>query len=263
MLNLTKKIVCAFFASAILIIFACKTVKSDDEENLNAKKYKIPAAQEDSSKIHITIPPHAVAEAKEQNPGVTLSNDFSKVNTKIWDNSQNLNDETIYLKSRENQDILSFVTADKNKRILNAKFDFSTGNDYGIIFSTAKDSSKIYNLSGAVMKIRLYIPEELARQKEFCDLSFSAYYRTSNLYKKSFKGELSSFKFEDIGSGWQTVELDFKNKTASLGSKKLNFKLDKDAIENNTFIVLNIKSCENVNAEAEILIDWVEIANAR
>lgn len=259
----TKKIILGVVAAIICIITACRSVKSDEAENEKKKKYKVPASEKylDPDRLNITVPPSVIEKSGNEKKTV-VSNNFSKMQTKVWKGSQDLNDETVYLKTTDDPDVVSFVNAGNKKRMLTANLDLSDGKEYGILLGTARDKEQVYNLSGSVLRIHIYIPAELAAHDELARLNFVSYFKNESLYKVNLKGAIENFTFDDIGAGWHTIELNFRDKRAKLGSKDVAFKLNKNAMEKNKFIGINIKSGTQSKASAQILIDWVDIVPA-
>lgn len=266
MLNLnskTKKIILGVVAAIICIITACRSIKSDDAGNAK-KKYKVPASEKYSApdRLNITVPPSVIEKSGSKKGKNLLANNFSKMKTKLWEGMQELNDETVYLKTNDDPDVVSFVNAGNKNRMLTANLDLSDGKEYGLLLGTARDKDQVYNLSGSVLRIHIYIPAELAAHKELANLNFVSYFMTEGLYKIKLRGPIENFSFDDIGAGWHTIELNFRDKIASLGAKTVTFKLNKNAMEKNKFIGLNIKSGTQTKANAQILIDWVDIVPA-
>jgi len=267
MLNLnskTKKIILGVVAAIICIITACRTVKSDDTGKDGKKKYKVPVSEKyaDPDRLNITVPPSVIEKSGSGREKSTVSNSFSRMKTKVWKGSQDLNDETVYLKTTDDPDVVSFVNSGNRNRMLTANLDLSDGKEYGILLGTARDKDQVYNLSGSVLRIHIYIPAELAAHDELAKLNFVSYFKNESLYKVNLKGAIENFTFDDIGAGWHTIELNFRDKRANLGSKNVFFKLNKNAMEKNKFIGINIKSGTQSKASAQILIDWVDIVPA-
>jgi len=260
----TKKIILGVAAAIFCIVTACRSVKSDEAENEKKKKYKVPVSEKylDPDRLNITVPPSVIEKSGNDKEKTVISNNFSKMQTKLWNGSQDLNDETVYLKTTDDDDVVSFVNSGNKNRMLTANLDLSSGKEYGLLLGTARDKDKVYNLSGSVLRIHIYIPAELAAHNELATLNFVSYYKSKNLYKVNLKGPIENFTFDDIGAGWHTIELNFRDKTANLGSKTLSFKLNKNAMEKNKYIGINIKSGTTSKASAQILIDWVDIVPA-
>ncbi len=189
------------------------------------------------------------------------TNKFENSETKLWTKSDWNKNSSVYLKTDGDSDIISFVTTGNGNKMLSTKIDFSKQKEYALLVSTAKDG-KTYDLSKSILKIRIYIPAEFINKNLESILRFVIYYGNDTKYKTDSFSGLQAFHFSDIGHGWQTISLDFKNKNFSLGKRQGKFDLLEQAVKNSRLLGINIQALEAASASGNVLIDWVSVEAA-
>ena len=141
-----------------------------------------------------------------------------------------------------------------------------SGQKYGVLLNISKQGAAQKNISEAVLKMKVYIPEELtmpnaegfvpALRFAVRDRNWTQYFLTGDIGK--------SFTFNDIGAGWHTITIDFASKTFDLGSRSGTFNVSATPLKACNMIDLYISGQKiNSNLDVPILIDWIDLTNVQ
>lgn len=137
-----------------------------------------------------------------------------------------------------------------------------TNDQYGFLMNISKQGATPKDISGSVLKMRIYVPEELVLPNKdgfVPTLRFAV--RDPNWAQYFLSGEgIKKFTFADIGAGWHTITLDFANKTYDLGSKTGTFSAVSSALKKCNMIDLYIEGKKiSSNLDVPFIIDWIDL----
>lgn len=164
------------------------------------------------------------------------------------------------------KDKAALIDVGKGDKALALNLGLNKSNDkYGVLFNISKQGAAPMDISNYVFTIRMYIPEELTlpNKEEFYP-SIKLAIRDTNWTQYFLSGEgIKEFSFYDLGSGWQTLQLDFSKLTYRLGSKTGVFKASSATMKRCNMIDMYIqgKSIAS-NLDVPIIIDYVSLTPA-
>lgn len=128
------------------------------------------------------------------------------------------------------------------------------------LFNYSNQGSKARNLSGAVVKVRIYIPASMVAdgKKDYPSIKFVV--RDGNWGIPALGGDIDKYTVKDIGAGWHTLVIDFTNNTFDFGAVKGAIKPNSAAIKrSNSFDITFIsKKLDADQAVDTLLIDYVK-----
>ncbi len=129
-----------------------------------------------------------------------------------------------------------------------------------LLVNYSNQASAMKNLEKAVIKVRVYIPEDMVKDglDKYATIKFIL--RDFNWGVPALKGTIANLTVKDIGGGWQTLTLDCAKLAYEFGNAKGNFTFGNKGVlkKSSSFdIVFNIPKA---GASAEtILIDYISI----
>ena len=252
-----KLIYKTIFLTLTLSLFSCASAKKEEKAGESPEENKELLTTENKNENLIIEVENSNSEEKKN-----ATNKFESSSTKLWDDKSWSDDSSVYLKTNGDSDIISFVSTGSGNKMLSTKVDFNKQKEYALLVSTAKEG-KTFDLSESVLKIRIYIPAQFTNKSQESLLRFEAYYGEGNKYKTDFFNGLQAFHFSDIGHGWQTIKLDFKNGKFDLGQKRGTFSLFDQAVKKSRLVGINIHALEGSSARGNILVDWVSVEESK
>lgn len=129
-----------------------------------------------------------------------------------------------------------------------------------LLVNYSDQASSMKNLENAVIKVRVYIPEDMVKDglDKYATIKFIL--RDFNWGIPALKGSIDGLTVKDIGAGWQTLTLDCANLTYEFGNAKDKFTFGNKGVlkKSSSFdIVFNIPKAGD--SKETILIDYISI----
>src|SRR5574344_986976 len=123
------------------------------------------------------------------------------------------------------------------------------GANTSFLFNYSNQGAKAKNLTGAVVKMRVYIPAAMVAdgKKNYPSITFVA--RDSNWGVPSLGGDIGNYTVKDIGAGWHTLTIDFTNNTFDFGAVKGSYSFDVNFVS---------KKLDADQATETFIIDWIK-----
>lgn len=132
--------------------------------------------------------------------------------------------------------------------------------DYTLLFNYSEQGAKAKNLTGAVIKASVYIPACMIADGNSEYPSFKFFVRDNTWNMTGIGGDINSVDLKSVGSGWQTLTIDFKANTFEFGNVKGKISPSASALKNSfSFDIefISKKLTAEQNAET-ILFDYID-----
>jgi hypothetical protein len=132
--------------------------------------------------------------------------------------------------------------------------------EYAYLFNVSNQAKARKDISGTVLKIKFYVPEVYAKQGEKNYPVLRVVVRDKNWVAHFLEGDIQDLNTYEIGSGWHTFVIDFKDQTFQIGNAKGDFELnDYDSIVKSVnSIDLNFWAQDLIQPMNEpFYMDWV------
>src|SRR5574344_1317909 len=257
--------------AAVLLLTAGFVSCASTKAASASKKNNAPAVMNTSTKTGMdAIPADALAAAKgidseEQN----ATNTFANAVIAPWalnGNKNYIQDKDLFINTQyEGDDWAKDITKDKltlvdvgdGDKALCAQYNLSGDSHlFSFLMNISEQGAKPQDISHTVVTMRVYIPEELVLDNaDGFNSSLKFAIRDSAWGQHALGGDLAKFTFKDIGSGWQTITLNFERGTFDLGNKKGTFTADKSTMAKCNMIDLYIQGKKvSSNLNVPILI---------
>lgn len=122
--------------------------------------------------------------------------------------------------------MLSIVPAGDDDAIIAINLPLSDGAKekvYAYLFNVSNQGSEAKNLQNTIMKVRLYIPQEMVVEGAASYPVIRVVVRDGAWKQAFLDGEIKNLTTKDIGAGWQTLLVDFAAGSWSFGAAKGSF----------------------------------------
>lgn len=179
---------------------------------------------------------------------------------------------TVYIKAQNNGDgseiterVLELVDVGGDDKVLAVNANLGgTARKTSIFWNISNQGNKAYDFSNKILKLRVYIPEELAyKNADDFNGEVRVQLRDQNWNQYTLTGDLGPFNFKDVGKGWTTLTFNFKDSTFDIGRKQGTFKVSPAPVKGAFAFELELTGKKvSSNLDVPFLIDWITLEDA-
>ena len=179
---------------------------------------------------------------------------------------------TVYIKAQNNgdgseitQSVFELVDVGEDDKVLAVNANLGgTARKTSIFWNISNQGNKAYDFSNKILKLRVYVPEELAyKNADGFNGEVRVQLRDQTWNQYTLAGDLNVFNFKDIGKGWTTLTFNFKDNTFDIGRKQGTFKVSSSPVKGAFSFELELTGKKvNSNLDVPFLIDWISLEDA-